>query len=216
LFRNRKIEPEELDRVMPEEARPNLADLVRINRRFGGHAVLRSVLEDARPPLNAGFLDIGAASGDTARVIQEMYPVAKVTSLDCNATNLEHAPQPKLLGDAFALPFKRQSFDYVLCSLFLHHFENEQVVDLLAGFYAVASRGLIVCDLERRVIPYLFLPATQPFFGWHRIAVDDGVKSIRAGFRATELQKLAERAGIAAPRVRVHRPAFRLSLLAFR
>jgi ubiquinone/menaquinone biosynthesis C-methylase UbiE len=216
LFRNRKIEPEELDHATPEEARPNLADLVRINRSFGGHSVLRRALEDAAPPPNASFLDIGAASGDTARVIQEIYPAARITSLDYNATNLEQAPQPKLVGNAFALPFPFRSFDYVVSSLFLHHFGNDQVVDLLASFYSVANRGLIACDLERHVIPYLFLPVTQPFWGWHRITVGDGVKSVRAAFRAKELEKLAEQAGIPGSRVRVFRPAFRLSLLALR
>jgi ubiquinone/menaquinone biosynthesis C-methylase UbiE len=174
------------------------------------------VLEDAAPAANASFLDIGAASGDTARVIQEMYPAARITSLDYNATNLEKAPWPKLVGDAFALPFPSRRFDYVVCSLFLHHFENDQVVDLLATFYAVASRGLIVCDLERHVIPYFFLPVTRPFWGWHRITVGDGMKSVRAAFRARELRKLAEQAGIPGSRVRAFRPAFRLSLLALR
>jgi ubiquinone/menaquinone biosynthesis C-methylase UbiE len=216
LFRHRLIEPEELDHATPEEARPNLADLVRINRRFGGHSVLRNVLKQATPASNARFLDIGAASGDTARVIQQMYPAARITSLDCNATNLEQAPPPKLLGDAFALPFERRSFDYVVCSLFLHHFSNDHVVDLLANFYAVACQGLIVCDLERHILPYLFLPATKPMLGWHRITVQDGLKSVRAAFRANELKELAQRAGIADSRVRVFRPAFRLGLLALR
>ena len=44
MFDQRVIEPEVLDHVAPEEARPNLADLVRINRLFGGHSVLRKSL----------------------------------------------------------------------------------------------------------------------------------------------------------------------------
>jgi ubiquinone/menaquinone biosynthesis C-methylase UbiE len=216
LFRKRKIEPEELDHVSPEEARPNLADLVRINRRFGGHSVLRQLLKDAAPPPNATFLDVGAASGDTARLVQQVLPGARVTSLDYNWTNLERAPQPKVLGDAFSLPFARGSFDYVLSSLFLHHFENEQVVTLLTAFYGIARQGMIVCDLERHILPYLFLPATQPFCGWNRITVKDGLKSVRAAFRPRELADLATQAGIMTARVWGFRPAFRLGLLAFR
>ncbi len=217
MFEQRVIEPELLDHVAPEEARPNLADLVRINRRFGGHSVLRRCLRlipstESRPT----FLDVGAASGDAAGVVQEVFPESIVTSLDRNATNIEKAPHPKLLGNAFELPFERESFDYVLCSLFLHHFQNNEIVGLLRHFYAIARKGLIVCDLERHVLPYLFLPATKLLFGWNRITVEDGVKSVRAGFRADEFTRLAQAAGITNVQIRVHRPAFRLSMIGFK
>jgi SAM-dependent methyltransferase len=214
-FSKRLIKPELLDHAEPGEARLNLADLVRINRNFGGLAVTGKMLAEA-VPRNAPFtlLDVGAASGDTARFIQTLYPQARVTSLDLHPVNLGAAPEPKVIGDAFQLPFRDNSFDFVCSSLLLHHFPDEQVVALLSEFYRVAGTALLVSDLERHVIPYWFLPATKFIFGWRRITLHDGPISVRAAFHPDELQKLARRAGMENTRVNVHRPAFRISLVA--
>jgi len=215
VLSQRRIEPEVMDSLPPEEARPNLADLVQINRRFGGHSTLLRTLKTTVPPkASFSLLDVGAASGDSARVIREHYPLAAVTSLDHNATNIEQAPRPKLLADAFHLPFTERSFDYVLCSLFLHHFEDRQVITLMKGIYQVARRGVFILDLERHILPWLFLPATRFLFRWNEVTVSDGVKSVRASFRRRELQQFAEAAGMANVKVQVFRPAFRLALTA--
>ena len=167
-------------------------------------------------PKNQAFslLDIGAASGDSARVIQKAYPSATVTSLDYNLVNCEAAPMPKVIADAFQLPFAPRSFDFVFCSLFLHHFTNEQVTEFLGSAYATARKALIVCDLERHILPYLFLPATKFLFGWKRLTVHDGVISVRASFRAGELKRLSENAGIRGAEFAVYRPAFRIAMIA--
>ena len=217
MFSKRLIKPELLDHVPPEEARPNLADLIRINKNFGGHSVLRKTLARvAAATEEFTILDVGAASGDAARLIQENFSKARVTSLDYNPVNLGIAPHPKLLADAFRLPFQPASFDFVLSSLFLHHFEDAQVIELLRNFYQVARRGLLVCDLERHIVPYFFLPASKILFRWQPITVHDGVISVRASFRASELLNLTRQAGIEGAQVRVHRPAFRLSLVAMK
>jgi len=195
----------------------NLADIVRLNARFGGHAVIRKALAQAVNGDSAfTLLDVGAASGDTAGLIAALYPAAHVTSLDLSPVNLAGAPHPKLLADAFDLPFKPASFDYVLCSLFLHHFEDRQVSALLSGFYRVARRAVVVSDLERHFLSYLFLPATKFFLGWTKMTVHDGMTSIRAGFRACELLRLAQTAGLHNAQIEVHRPAFRISIVALK
>ena len=215
LLSRRVIEPEFLDHAAPEEARLNLAQIVRLNAQFGGHGVLRKTLaEVVEGHGRFTLLDIGCASGDTAKLIAKLYPSATVTSLDLSAVNLADAPQPKLLADAFHLPIKPESFDFVFCSLFLHHFEGPLVSELLANFYEVARRALLVSDLERHILPYLFFPFTKPFFGWTPMTMHDGMISIRAAFRAAEIRQLAEDAGISGAEVRVHRPAFRISLIA--
>ncbi len=197
IFRSRVIQPELLDHAEPEEARKNLADLVRINTNFGGHSTVRKLVGSvAKPSESFTLLDVGAASGDTARVITRAFPNASVTCADYNAVNLAAAPKPKILADAFRLPFAENSFDFVLNSLFLHHFEDSAVVELLRGMYTVARRAILVCDLERHVLPYLFLPATRPLFRWQRITLHDGPISVRAAFRKHELVGLAKKAGI--------------------
>jgi 2-polyprenyl-3-methyl-5-hydroxy-6-metoxy-1,4-benzoquinol methylase len=215
FFAQRLIEPELLDHAPPAEARRNLADLVSINERLGGHSTIRKTLRQvAQPGDHFTLLDVGAASGDSGRVIAQLYPAAIITSLDYNAVNIEMADQPKLLADAFALPFRPASFDFVLTSLFLHHFTDAEVTSLLASFYGIARRALLVCDLERRLTPFVFLPLARPFFGWNKITLNDGMISIRAAFRVEELRKLSEAAGIPNAEVAVHRPAFRISLVA--
>jgi SAM-dependent methyltransferase len=215
LLSKRFIEPELLEHAPIDEARTNLAQIARLNQHFGGHSVLRNTLAqvvNGNPAFT--LLDIGSASGDTANLIAQLYPAATVTSLDLNPVNLADAPFPKLLADAFHLPIKPGSFDFVFCSLFLHHFEDPLVTELMGGFYRIARRALLISDLERHILPYLFFPLTKPLFGWTPITMHDGMCSIRAAFRAGEIRELAKNAGIPDPEVTVHRPAFRISVVA--
>ncbi len=214
-MRSRLIEPELLDNASVEEARGNLADIIRLNERFGGHNVIRKMLGRlVKPTERFSVLDIGAASGDTATIIKDAYPGASVVSLDLNEVNLAKAPSPKLLGDAFQLPFREGTFDFVFASLFLHHFTDAQVVQLLKAFYRTSKRALLISDLERHILSYWFLPMTKALLRWHPITVHDGPVSVRAAFTAAELRRLATDAGIQPCEVDTHRPAFRLSLVA--
>jgi ubiquinone/menaquinone biosynthesis C-methylase UbiE len=213
-LKRRRIEPELMDEAGPEEAQRILRDLVRINARLGGHATIRKLL--LRAGCNGGrfsLLDVGAASGDTAALIRRYFPSAQVTSLDRNAVNLRTAGHPKVLADAFRLPFRPRSFDFVFSSLFLHHFGDEQVVALIRSFSEIARQGVLLSDLERHIVPYWFMRASKPFFGWHWMTVYDGRLSVQAAFKAKELAALARSAGLRAVQVETHRPAFRLSLI---
>ena len=215
MFASRFIQPELLDSAEPEEARVNLEDLVQINRRFGGHStILKTLARVASKEQAFSLLDIGAASGDSARVIQRAYPAATIINLDYNLVNCQTAPMPKVIADAFQLPFAPRSFDFVLCSSFLHHFSDERVIEILHNAYAVARKALMVCDLERHVLPYLFLPATRFLFGWKRLTLHDGPISVQASFRAPELKALSAKAGISEVELAVYRPAFRIAMIA--
>lgn len=216
MLGQRRLEPEILDHAAPADAAASLRDLVRINKYLGGHRVLRQmlgqVLESKTQPFT--MLDVGAASGDMAQVASSGYPNAKVTSLDYKLNHLSSAPMPKIQADAFRLPFPHRSFDFVHCSLFLHHFDDEAVVDLLRSFGSICRSAVLVSDLERHPLAYWFLPATRRLFGWDPITLHDGPISVAAAFKPLELESLAKRAGLRSATVRAHRPAFRLSLIA--
>jgi 2-polyprenyl-3-methyl-5-hydroxy-6-metoxy-1,4-benzoquinol methylase len=211
----RVIRPEWLDDTPVEDAAPSLRDLVFINRLLGGHKVIRDRLSELYAWDDSfTMLDVGAASGDTGRVVRERHPRAIVTSVDYRQDHLHNAAPPKLVADAFRLPFAAGSFDIVFCSLFLHHFTDDQIVALLRGFAAVSRRLVFVSDLERHPLAYYFLPATRWLLRWNRITLHDGPISVEAAFRPEELRTLAVRAGLTNIDLRTHRPAFRLSMLA--
>jgi SAM-dependent methyltransferase len=215
ISHERVILPELLDRASPDVARDNLRDLVRINRYLGGHAILHRIMANfVQPEDRFSMLDVGAASGDMGAALRRRYPRATIISLDSKCVHLEEATQPKLAGDAFLLPFAARSFDFVFSSLLLHHFPDDQVVELFRNFQTVARRAVLAIDLERGPLAYRFIPATKWLFGWHDISLYDGPVSVRAAFKKDELLALALRAGLAQARVNVHRPWARLSLVA--
>jgi hypothetical protein len=216
VLNTRVILPELLDEADPAEARPSLGDLTRISRYLGGYRVLRRLLaEVAIPGEPFSVLDVGAASGDMGRRLRQHFPLAKVTSFDYRMEHLSLAAQPKVVGNAFQLPFRPQSFDVVFSSLFLHHFPDNQVVALLAAFGGLARRAVCAIDLDRGLFSYHFIPATRWLFGWHPITVHDAPASVAAGFKRAELEQLAKKAGLPRAHVAVHRPWGRLSLLAW-
>jgi 2-polyprenyl-3-methyl-5-hydroxy-6-metoxy-1,4-benzoquinol methylase len=211
----RVLKPEILDTLPPEEARASLADLVRVNKYWGGHSTLRKLVDRVIPPGQTfSLLDVGAASGDMGKYLREWRPLARVTSLDYLESHLAGGSGQRVAGDAFALPFAPRSFDYVFSSLFLHHFTDEQVVELLAGFGRVARKQVLVIDLWRHPVPYYFISQTRWLFGWDPVTVYDGAISVEAAFRPEELTNLARRAGLAAPEARTFVPAFRIALAA--
>lgn len=211
-FRPERVLAQELlDSAPDPEAVRNLADIARINRWFGGHRILRARLAEAFGGKPFRALDVGAASGDMARAAP---PNAHVTCCDLATRNLALAPDPKVAADANALPFPDGSFDIVWCSLFLHHFDDGEVIALVREMRRVSRRYVLLMDLQRHPFAYYFLPATRPLFRWRPITVHDGMLSVQAGFTAQELAWLAARAGLTTPKLRRHWPWHRLSLIA--
>jgi hypothetical protein len=211
----RRIVPEMLDHAPPDVARASLRDLARVNRYLGGYYVLGRLFSGvAKASESFSVLDVGAASGDMGAAIRRRYPRAQVTSLDYKDDHLAQAADPRLVADAFRLPFRPGSFDFVFSSLFLHHFTNDQVVELFRSFRGLARRAVLAIDLDRGPLAYYFLPSTRWLFHWHDITISDGQISVAAALKKNELMALAVRAGLDGARVRVHRPWSRLSLIA--
>jgi ubiquinone/menaquinone biosynthesis C-methylase UbiE len=172
-FQQRSYELEHLDKgdYTPEEYEGCIVELQRVNRWLGDTRALRnSLLKDIEAAQLRSFsvLDVGAGSGELLRVIahwaSETKRAARLVGLELNERSakeiVEGSPQypqiSSVRGDAFRVPFQDQQFEYVICSLFTHHFRDPQVVGLLQEMTRVARRKIFVIDLHRSVVAYSF------------------------------------------------------------
>lgn len=211
----RAVRPELLDSIDENAAAGSLRDLVLINRLLGGHRIIRSLFRALEyPGSRFSVLDIGAASGDMGAALRCEFPGCTPVSLDRVPHHLKAARPPRVAGDAFALPFGPDSFDYVTCSLFLHHFPNDGVVELLSQFRRVARRAVVIIDLERAPLLYYSLPLAGMLLRWDPVTQHDSRRSAEAGFHPSEFEQFARSIGASDYRVQRHAPWFRLSLVA--
>lgn len=223
-FRQRSYELEHLDKgdYTPEEYEGCMVELQRVNQWLGDAQALRNSLlkEIERIELKSfSVLDVGAGSGELLRVAakwaHETHRQARLVGLELNARSTqailsESRELPEISAiraDAFRLPFANRQFDYTLCSLFTHHFRDEQVVALLREMSRVAGRGIFVIDLHRHPIAYYFYTTVGRLFLHNRLIREDGALSILRSFKPDELERLGHQAGLANVAVENHFPS---------
>jgi SAM-dependent methyltransferase len=216
----RATDPELLDEgVAPEEAIRSLGDLRFVNRWLGGRA---SLLRAVRPLLGATehprLLDVGCGSADLPALVRgQATPGLLAVAVDIKMLHLQQAPPElhRVVADVRALPFAPRTFDVVTASLFLHHFDAPEVAEVLRGLFALAKRALVVNDLRRARVPYLFGRATFRWLFRSRVSVEDGLLSIRRAFTESELALGFAQAGIERVTIRRRFP-YRLVAVATR
>ena len=99
-------------------------------------------------------------------------------------------------GDGRALPFASDAVDFVLSSPMLHHFSEDDVIDLLRGWSRVARRAIIVCDLVRHPVAYHGILLVTKALTRNIMTRNDGPLSVQRAFTLDEWRDLFERAGI--------------------
>jgi ubiquinone/menaquinone biosynthesis C-methylase UbiE len=217
-LRARATEPEQLDEGVPEaEALRSLADLRFVNRWLGNRGSLLRAVRAHLPP-GGRLLDVGCGSGDVPAFLLTRLPGPLLAvGVDVKTLHLRAAPRAlrRVVADVRRLPFPDGAFDVVTASLFLHHFDEEDLPEVLAGLHRLARRALVVNDLHRARVPYLFGRAAFPLLFRSRVSVEDGLLSIRRGFRADELRAAFARAGLTTVTLRRRFP-YRLLAVATR
>jgi ubiquinone/menaquinone biosynthesis C-methylase UbiE len=227
-FKRRSYELEHIDtgNYTAAEYEDCIGELQLVNRWMGdAHTLKSTLLKDVAAAGLKEFsvLDVGAGSGELLRVAatwaRETDRRLRAVGLELNERSasaiLEESNEfPEITsvrGDALALPFVDADFDYVICSLFTHHFVEEQVVQILREMNRVARRRIIVIDLHRHPIAYLLYTTLGKLMLKNRLLRHDGALSILRSFKADELFELAKRAGLSNVLVSRHFP-YRLVL----
>ena len=211
--RRRTVRPEILDELPATDARAirSRRDLQRVNRVMGSCGILsraaRRALASAPQHSPVRILELGAGDGGlTLRVatrLAKYWNDAELTLLDrqtliagATGTAFAHLGWTLRPVTADALEWARAPtqqqrsgrWDVILANLFLHHFDDDGLRELLA---AVAGRCAAFIACEPRRGPFALAGSRLlPALGVSADTRHDAVVSVRAGFLGDELSRL--------------------------
>jgi SAM-dependent methyltransferase len=224
---SRRTDPELMDQPGHSEAELEaaLADIRAVNRRLRGSRVLLEAIDPYLDWVGAGesfeVLDCGSGGGD---LLRDLVAHVKARDVHVRVVGVERDPVTAAIArrwtsdvpeieivqaDAFKLPYPEGSFDVVTASLFMHHFEYQEVVVLLRRLLKLARKAVVVNDLRRHLVPWAFIALAARGGGASRMFRHDAPLSVLRGFTVEELEAAAEDAGAFGTAV-VRRWPFRL------
>jgi len=195
--RSREKELIDLKQCTEEEYFDCLTKLGRIGKFLGAEKATIRALEKGMDLHDVKtILDVGSGGGDFAARLALRYPNAKVCGLDIEEDAIEYA-QAKW-GTIPNLSFVRKdlyelestSFDVVTSTLCCHHLTDEELVPFLQKMQQIATKKVVINDLQRSKIAYFLFKIISPILFPNPLIFHDGLVSITRGFVYREWQEL--------------------------
>ncbi|MDP1661591.1 MAG: methyltransferase domain-containing protein [Phycisphaerales bacterium] len=199
------------------EHRRALAGLARINALSrAGASVWSGVHDLLRGHGQATLLDVAVGSGDVlvdvvrraGRAGVELAPQACDISAEALTATAERAAATGVRvvchrSDVVrgGIPLADGGVDVVMCSLFLHHLEERNVVGLLREMARVARVGVIVSDLVRCWRGVVAAGVAGRVLTRSPVVRVDAVRSVQGAFTVDEVRAMAAAAGMSGARV---------------
>jgi len=191
-----------------EELREALDQIARINQLLGGNKVtlegIKKVIQSNKTK-TITIADIGCGNGDMLRILSDFAKKNeldfKLIGIDANDFTINYAKKlsvnyPNIeyqCVDIFSEDFKTFKFDIILCTLTLHHFTNEQILNIITIFKDNAKTGIIINDLHRSKLAYRLFELICFIFKLNRMSRQDGLVSILRGFKRNELEEFSKK-----------------------
>jgi 2-polyprenyl-3-methyl-5-hydroxy-6-metoxy-1,4-benzoquinol methylase len=191
-----------------EELREALDQIARINQLLGGNKVTLEGINKVMPSNKTETItiaDIGCGNGDMLRMLSEFAQKNKLDfkliGIDANDFTINYAKKLSVAYpnidyqcvDIFSEDFKTLKFDIIVCTLTLHHFTNEQILNIITTFRDNAKTGIIINDLHRSKLAYRLFELICFIFKLNRMSRQDGLISILRGFKKNELEEFSKK-----------------------
>jgi SAM-dependent methyltransferase len=174
------------------------------------------IFPDGRP---LRILDIAAGGGDVvigvARLAARHNVAIEAHGCDINPTAVKYAQNAAQRAAIVSAKFSQldalinplpDDYDVLMCTLFLHHLCNDDARELLRRMGQAARRCVLVDDLCRNRLGYLYAWVGGRLLTRSPIVHIDGPLSVRAAYTIAEFRQLAHEAGLAEVQFRRHWP----------
>ena len=208
----RQFDPAELelmDRPQPvsAELESDLENIRELNRWFGSYALISMFLSRwIKPGGRLRIVDLATGSGDIPRLIAEhgrkVGAELQIDALDRQSAILEIAKRlsaryPEISfveGDVLKWQ-PTEAYDIVFCTLALHHFSEDDAVQLLQRCRDLTCKFVLVSDLRRGCLATIGVHLLTATMFREPMTKYDARLSIARSFSFSEMNQLARRAG---------------------
>lgn len=211
-FKSRSKQEELLDsdHIQEDLLMRNLRELDFLNRISGGNAIslegIKRLVKDKNKRYH--IVDLGCGSGSSlkyfARWAQKKRIKLKLTGVDKNKNIIKY-----LVGNCMKYPEikgvtigyqdffnKSKKVDIFHCSLFCHHLNNEELIELLINMRTRTTTGFVINDLQRKPLAYYGAKLMTTILMGSSLSKHDGPVSVLRGFKKNELETLLHKAGV--------------------
>ena len=201
----RSEEPEIMDdfAMEGEILKQALDKIAKINQLLGGNLLtlrgVQELIQKIPKTTEITIVDVGCGNGDMLRYLAD-YGIKnhfnfRLIGIDANNFTINHAQKLSTkysnisfkCEDVFDQIFKELKYDIVLCTLTLHHFKEEEILQLMTVFNANSKVGIVINDLQRSALAYRLFQGLCFVFRLNSMSKQDGLVSILRGFKKQEL-----------------------------
>jgi 2-polyprenyl-3-methyl-5-hydroxy-6-metoxy-1,4-benzoquinol methylase len=210
-FSYRSTLPEKMDdpSVPVTEVFKALKELEIINHWLGGYNVVLSALNNlpwSEEPLT--IMDLGCGGGDMLRHVAEWgsanHRDVRLIGVDINPAMIEFAkkrsdylPNVKyMVNSVWDDVLLEQKPDIVINSLFCHHFDDNELVNLVSRMTRIAQGHVIINDLHRHWFAYHSIKTLTQLFSRTYLVKYDGPLSVARALTRNEWVRIMEKAGV--------------------
>jgi 2-polyprenyl-3-methyl-5-hydroxy-6-metoxy-1,4-benzoquinol methylase len=209
--KHRSDEPEIMDDFMMEGEilREALDKIAKINQLLGGNELtvqgVRQLIAKIPKTTEITIVDVGCGNGDMLRVLANYglkhHYDFRLIGIDANEFTINHARKlskdyPNICfqcEDVFGKAFNELKHDIVLCTLTLHHFKDNEILQLMNVFNDNSRIGIVINDLHRSIVSYRLFQILCFIFRLNLMSKQDGLVSILRGFKKKDLIHFSEK-----------------------
>lgn len=189
----------------PAEIEHIFRDLDRVNELLGGTTItidgLKKLLRKIPLEQPIVILDIGCGNGSMLRTIAELGRKQqwnmKLIGIDANPEAISLAQKQSISYPSIeyhclnvqSSDFAQLSADIILCTLTLHHFNDQEIIKLVNSFMTKARVGVVINDLQRSKLAFHLFKAFSAVFMRNKIAKQDGLLSIKRSFSTEDFDR---------------------------
>ena len=206
-----------------------LRELKTINRLLGGNGVTNRGLSQVVqrfPQDQYSLVDLGCGGGDMIAVMQawaskKNIPI-RFIGADANANTIALAKERQKalsevhwqVANVFDSTFLEQQVDIATCTLFTHHFTDEELVQLFQGLKRKVRLAIVINDLHRHPLAYYSIKWLTRWFSKSPMVQNDAALSVLRSFKRRDWKSIFEDAGLG--KVEIHwRWAFRWQICVY-